>query len=222
MDSRNLTGVSEEGIDVESLLFVGAAAVACVGLLLYFRTSTTEAEFELPTDPPPIIIKSGSFEIESNQKLDESTNGSGGNPFVYSWDNFGEILGVRIYRINENNGNPVAVPFINPLGLEIDIILQFFDSDQERWFDISPPVTVKSEGSAGNPKNFKLRLNRDLDSKGKPKPPRKFKRRDKGSETIRIGKIVVRDKNGNLLPPSFQVHDGDDFFITIYNRLVET
>jgi hypothetical protein len=61
-----------------------------IGLVLYSIQQLMRAESDLPGMLPPIIIKSGSFVIESDEIL-HGSGGTGGNPHVYKRLDFKEI-----------------------------------------------------------------------------------------------------------------------------------
>jgi hypothetical protein len=206
MNSTKSSQHSEAGMIFTPVLIIGGVA----GLWAILKWLRQERSF--PSGPPPIIVKSGSFEIESSDELDQS-GGSGANPFIYTGKDFGEILWVRVFVINERSGHSYSVPFEDSSGLEVDIRLEEYVSGT--WQSIGL-TTIRSENTTGtSKKDFVLRIHKDLDKGGKAKPPRKNKRRDEGNEPIRFKEVVVR-KPGVWDRP-FPANEGDEFTITFYN-----
>ena len=167
---------------------------------------------------PPIIIKSGSFVIESNVKLDKS-GGSGGNPYVYKREfPIKEIKGVRVFIDNEVKGSAICHPYYHPQGVEVDIWLQDYIGDkwQPSTLPVNPDVTIKGEGNPGN-KDFVLKIKKELDDKGKHNPKHKYKFRDNDSDTFRIERIRVRENGVNR--PTIDREEGDHYMIAFYLSL---
>lgn len=211
MNKADFTKIKEERVFSNKGLLtlgIGAAAAAAAAAALFWSMKRS-----IPAaDPPPIIIKSGSFSIESDKPLLESI----GNPNIYSRPAFGEIKGVRVFRTNEMTGDADSDDFEDRDGIEVDIRLQKLTGNG--WNDINQLVTIRAEGAAGNPKDFNLRIGKKLHKKGHPKPGRRERREDDGTENIRFGYIAVREADGGN--GDYYAEDGDDFIITFYNRLV--
>jgi hypothetical protein len=188
------------------LIGIGAATAILIAYLLRL------AEDSIPTDPPPIIIKDGSFVIETDEPLSEIN----GNPNIYKRVGFGEIKGVRVFKTNEITGQANSYDYDDRNGVEVDIRLQKHTS--AGWMDINPLVTIRTISNAGNPKDFALTIGKKLNKKGKSKPPRKERRGDDDADTIRFGQIIVREDDGGGDP--FVTADGDNYTIAFYNYLV--
>ena len=175
------------------------------------------AEFAPPSDLPPIIIKSGSFIIESDMPLTESGSGT----YNYKRSGFKLIQSVRIIKFNEHNGTTYTFPFADPGGIELDIRLQHYVSEIWQPIAQSPLAQIKNETVQGST-NFVLSISKELDKKGKPKPKRREKREDKGNDIFRFGSIVIRGK-GTVPPPVIpQTDDGDEYVIGLYNSYTES
>lgn len=169
----------------------------------------------VPGDLPPIIIKSGSFTIESDEPLAES----GGGPYNYRRNGFKLIQAVRVIKFNEHTGTTQTYQFADALGIELDIRLQNYVSGAWQPLDQSSIAQIKNETVQGAT-NFVLTIAKDLDKKGKSKPRRKEKREDKGSEVFRFGSIVIRGK-GAVAPPVIPpTVEGDEYVIGLYNYTV--
>jgi hypothetical protein len=196
----------DDGISRRDLLAIGLGAAAGAAL-----TSLRNNHRSLPSDPPPIIIKSGSFNIEADTSLNE-TNGS---PFFYRRVGFGDIKGVRVLRTNEIDGSTDSDVFEDRNGIEVDIKLQVFGSNG--WQDVGELVTVRAAAGSGSQKDFVLKIGKKLAKKGHPKPGRRERWKDDDAENIRFGQIAVRERDGG--GGTYDAVDGDDFIITFYNRL---
>lgn len=171
----------------------------------------------VPGDLPPIIIKSGSFTIESDDALSESGSG----PYTYKRSGFKLIQAVRVIKINEHTGETATYPFVDKGGIELDIQLQHYIAGAWQPLAQGSLVQIKNEPVPGS-SNFVLSIAKKLDKKGKPKPKRKEKREDKGSDVFRFGSIVIRGK-GTVSPPIIPpTVDGDEYIIDLYNYYVET
>lgn len=188
------------------LIGIGAAAAILVAFLL------KRAEDSLPTDPPPIIIKDGSFVIEADEPLSELN----GSTNVYKRINFGTIKGVRVFKNNEITGLAKSYDYDDRNGIEVDIRLQKHTTTG--WVNINPLVTIRTINNAGGSKDFALTIGKKLNKKGKPKPPRKERRGDDDPDTFRFGQITVREDDGGGDP--FVATDGDTFALAFYNYLV--
>ncbi len=197
---------------ISFFVLIGVAVVKTVQYLL-------QADEELPDMIPPIIIKSGSFIIESDEPLNES-GGTGNNPHVYKRIGFKEIKGIRVFINNEVNGLANSHSYDDSQGVDVDIWLQDFVSGvwQPASLPINPDVTIRSEGNPGNDKDFVLRIKKQLEKKGKPHPRRKEKRRDKDNDTFRFARVRVSERDGG--GDTFNTVDGDDYMIAFYNSLV--
>lgn len=214
-EERNFEGqTSEELLQHKSFnpLFVLATIVG--GLVIVIKLLKFFEDDSLNGNLPPIIIKSGSFDIETDEPLTES-GGASGDPFIYKKIGFGEIKGVRIFSINERSGKAKSDDYADKDGVEVDIRLQQYLSGG--WQNINPLITIRSEVNPNNPKkDFVLKIGKKLDTKGKPKPGRTGKRRDKETEILRFGSVVVRENDGG--GDTFN-DDGDEYIINFYNVL---
>lgn len=187
---------------------------------LFKKASSAQTEGKMilaavPSDLPPIIIKSGSFIIESDEPLTESGSGT----YNYRRSGFKLIQAVRVIKINEHSGVTETFPFADAGGIELDIRLQHYVSGSWQPLAQSSLVQIKNETVAGNT-NFLLTIPKDLDRKGKPKPRRKEKREDSGNDVFRFGSIVIRGK-GTVPPPVIPpTIEGDEYIIGLYNSYI--
>jgi hypothetical protein len=181
------------------------------------KTENNQMLEAVPSDLPPIIIKSGSFTIESNETLTES----GSSPYNYKSVGFKLIQAVRVVKINEHTGVTQTFPFVDPLGIELDIWLQDYVSGNWQSLNAQSPMAKIMNETVQGSTNFVLKISKKLDKKGKPKPKRKEKREDKGDDVFRFGSIVIRGKGTKpppVIPPTVE---GDEYNIGLYNYYTE-
>lgn len=199
---------------------VSAGLFGFVFLSLFNKPSSAETENNLPAEEvpgelPPIIIKSGSFIIESDEPLTES----GSSIYNYKRSGFKLIQAVRVVKVNEHTGATETFPFVDASGIELDIRLQHYVSGIWQPLAQSSLAQIKNETVQGST-NFVLSISKNLDRKGKSKPQRKEKREDKGNDIFRFGSIVIRGK-GTASPPIIPpTADGDEYIIGLYNNYV--
>jgi hypothetical protein len=176
------------------------------------QNTDPEEEFAAPGDLPPIIIKSGSLVIESDEPLTKSGNN-------YKRAGFNLIQSVRIIKINEYTGATQTFTFADPKGVEVDFRLQHFVSNNWQPIDQSPLVQIKNENAAGSA-DFVLISAKELEKRGKSKPRRKERRQDKGNDVFRFAGIVIRGR-GTASPPVIPpTVEGDEYVIGLYNSYV--
>ncbi len=199
-------------VGLSFLVLTGAAVVKTVKYL--FRD-----EGELPGIIPPIIIKSGSFIIESDKPLEES-GGTGGNPHVYKRIGFKEIKGVRVFINDEKDGSANSRDYDDPDWVDVDIWFQNYVNGvwQPVTLPTNPDVTIRSEGNLGANKDFVLRTKKKLEKKVKSHPYRKEKGRDKDNGDFRFARVRVIEKDGG--GDTFNADEGCHYMIAFYNYLV--
>jgi hypothetical protein len=209
MNTTDLIERVEEEFDSKSVAIIGVGLVA-LGFLLTLRKrmSRDVEEGELP----PIIIKSGSFVVESDVDLYQPPQ----SPNTYKRRGFGEIRGVRVFVTNEITGRAKSYDFDDRNGIEVDIRLQ--KHTPSGWIDINPLVTIRSETNSGTTKDFVLTIGKKISKKGHPKPGRRYRYVDDDSDNIRFGQIVVRENDGGGMP--FVSKDSEDYIIAFYNYLI--
>ena len=215
--SQNQTSLENIQHNLFNPLLVLASIVG-VGVVVY-KLLKQATEKSIGDEFPPIIIKSGSFVIESDETLHKSGGGGGGNPDVYKRLGFKEIKGVRVFIDNEITGSAKSYSYDDSQGVEVDIWLQDYIGNvwQPASLPINPDITIRGEGSPGN-KDFVLKIKKELEKKGKPNPKRKDKLRSKDTDTFRIARIEVRENDGG--GDTFNRVDGDHYMIAFYNSLV--
>ena len=195
----------------------GFAFLNLINKPVFAETENSLMVEAVPSDLPPIIIKSGSFIIESDMPLAESGSGT----YNYKRVGFKLIQAVRVIKFNEQNGITETYSFVDLNGIELDIRLQHYVSDNWQPITQSSLAQIKTETVQGST-NFVLSIPKELDKKGKPKPKRREKREDKGNDVFRFGSIVIRGK-GTVPPPVIpQTDDGDEYVIGLYNSYTES
>ncbi|MCA1625685.1 MAG: hypothetical protein LC768_14510 [Acidobacteria bacterium] len=213
-DLDKSTGRNELSKSIAGISFFALIAYGVVKTVQYLLRAD-----DVPEDSiPPIIIKSGSFIIESDKQLSES-GGTGGNPYVYKRIGFNEIKGVRVFINNEVNGSANSYPYDDPQWVDVDIWFQDYVNGvwQPVTLPINPDVTIRSEGNPGADKDFVLRTKKKLETKEKSHPKRKGKGRDKDNGDFRFARVRVSEKDGG--GDTFDADDGCHYMIAFYNSL---
>ncbi|HEY8563446.1 MAG TPA: hypothetical protein VIL74_23910 [Pyrinomonadaceae bacterium] len=185
MDSEELVRRPQEQIQPESVL-IPVVAGGLTGLAVWLLIKIIDREKIKRADPPPIFIKSGSFVIESEDELDEST---GGSPFHYRQNGFGQIKNVRVFKYNEILGISY-VPINHPVGttgIVVQVWLDWLVSGQ--WVRAANPEIIVS--NTGNDFDLELKFAKKLDKRGKKHKFRQAKYEDKEDNIFRFGKIQV-------------------------------
>lgn len=180
MDSKNLTVRSEERFDVESVAIISAAVLIIGGV--YWLLKKILIEDGLP-DPPPIIIKSGTLTLETDQPLTELP----GSVNIYK-RGFGEIVGVKVYT-TDVTGHRSSCSIEEPTGIQVDISLRKYTIPRG-WVNVNSPVTIRT---GGNPKFLMLKIGKKFKRKvGHPNPYYLEKWVDDEPDEFQIGRVVVK------------------------------
>ena len=222
MDSIEVSQDSQERSDLENVLLIGGTAMLFAGLFSWLRKKRPFSG-EVPdglTDPPPIIIKSGSFDIETDQPLIHNGPSSDGGLHKYKRVAFGKILGVRVFVVNEALGTAYASPFPSRAGIQVEVSLQKYNENTGRWDDVTEKVIIKTVPS-GTSDDFELHLReRKLHKRGKPKPKRLERwcdtKDDNDPSRIRINDVTII-RQGESDAYIYQAES--DYTITFYNKL---
>jgi hypothetical protein len=195
---------------------IGAAgfAAACAIIAYFYRE-----EAELFTDPPPIIIKSGSFVIESDQDLTPPAP----HKNKYNRNGFGKIRGIRVITYNEIKKYSDVDDFVEGTdwsaseGVQVNINLQYCQTEQNgvcvSWID-GPQINVLDINN-----NFELLTpNFKLSSdKGKKHTKRKARREDDEPKPLRFGSVEIIRKSDEAEIKFYEEKDGQEFIIGFYN-----
>jgi hypothetical protein len=205
--SKSILGIS---------LFALASFVVVKTFQYLFRAE------ELPEELPPIIIKSGSFAIETEEAL---TPASAGAP-AYRKVGFKKIKGIKVTYYKEKKKNPSADDFFengdwdSAKGVQVNIDLQFCEEengDCQSWSTGSTPsrISVFNDND-----DFVLTTPIKLStSKIKYHPKRKAKREDEHNQIFRFGKVEIREKVGGKLIKQYLAEDSQEYIIAFYNEL---
>jgi hypothetical protein len=194
------------------LLILGA--IVGIAVVVYRLLQQDEEDFS-GNEFPPIIIKSGSFAIETDNDNNGLQLTSNSNPFVYKKMNSAPITGVRVFRYNEINGDKDSDTFNDLVGFQVDIWLEYFENNG--WTNITSQPQISIDV---NNQDFVLKLrftNRLKDKKEKKHPIRKAKYEDNEPKIFRFGKVEILKKSNNSIKPYND--EGDDYIIGLYNSV---
>lgn len=196
MNSKKSRAFNELFTQFKKPLFISLKTVALtIGLLLLGSCGeSTKPLDNPPDDPPPIIIRTGSFVLEADSKLNEPPPGALAKPYSYILNGF-TIKSIWVCHFNYIK--PVTDPCkAAPAGADVKI-----------WFEDSSPdpdVKVVQNGS-----DFLLTImDKKLNCKNSSSPTRPKECREDNVEV----------KNFTVNGEPFQVNDGDIYTIGFYNK----
>lgn len=196
----------------------------------------------IQADPPPIVIKSGSFTIDSEAGFEEaSDNHSGGDKrkrtHQYKGD-FGSVQTVVINKINKRLSQPpFGYSFQDSEGIKIKLWLQKYIESTGKYEQIDnsgePDILIGSSNSLSEP--LKIELPEDLAKEVKSYHHKRSKKnklnelRDHTGtgQSFRFGRIQILDHSGHLMkyPTDNPVHDadfasedGDEYYISLWDK----
>lgn len=201
MNSRNLNYLRKFlFLFVNFFIFKNLKAFVIVVGLIFLSSCSKSNNMENfnQSDPPPIIIKSGSFVVEAENQLNES-GGTQGNPYVYKLNGF-SLKSVNVCVLDYLKPDAKCTAFNNPV-VKIWLTQHLAPGN-------SPDVTVQQNGN-----DFDLTIYTDKKLKAKDSSHAKRKYRyedDDDKKSINIDKIEV---NGN----TFSAADGVEFVLGFYN-----
>lgn len=222
----------EERIDSTSLFFIFGAAAALTGLVYYLLKREEKA---IPTDPPPIVIKTGSFIIDSVDGFRDAGDISG-NPKRKKVNkykgNFGAIRSVLINIINEKSldTSPPERPwgdfFNHSQGLNIEIWFQKLISENPDVWD-SGDVTGFPDVVNRRTTHLELELPDNLNKSNQNKHPKRknkdrldLKKDSSGRDRyFRIGRIRISDFDGDV-KCDIGSKNGDNYYISLWDVYV--
>ncbi len=230
MNSKQLTGNLQDEIKPKFAVVPVVAALAFGTSFIFYLRSKLKPK-RMPTDPPPIIIKTGSFIIDSKKGFKKAGNVVvPGNPKRKKLNeykgNFGPIKSLLINRVNTQ----WSYYFEDPKGITINLWLQKFNGTTNDWetVDIKDGSDVLIRPS----KPLILELPEDLikDNGSSPERPERDKFNTIGGNPIfRIGRITVRDQENYLMryfyqgkyyDADFESRNGDEFYIALWDIYV--
>ncbi len=217
MNSKVLTNRTKKPRGFNKKLVASRAIIAAPFIVLLILSSYNfgflqikQLEDPVQTDPPPIIIKSGSFIIESLEELKDSPGTDGS--IVYTPKTNFIFNRVRVFKYNDLTGrgyDPIVFK-----DLDVKIWFQYQDA-AGKWSDIKPDakpdITVTPNSSSIQ---FEIKIDKKLKFKKSSHPKRKYKYeddQDMNPKVFRFGKVQV--KNGMPL----STENGDEYIIGFYN-----
>jgi len=227
MNPTNLTKSSEEQREFEpDILNIGIGVVAgfAIAYLLKKKRSIPlwKDKTILPIKPPPIIIKSGSFIFETDEKLIPNT----ANMPNYT-RNFGNdgIKGIRVTFYSEQIGGAYDRFFSEGEdwagGESIEVIIEIqlcipVDGICTSWNNIpSKKIKILVEGNV-----FKIETEIPISaSKRNKKNYRQFKHEDEyNNEFSRFKRVIINNKSTGEKIEDYDRRDDREFIIGFYNE----
>ncbi len=192
MDPSNSTEETKISLTRNQKLVIGGLVAAILvsilgGLIYWWRPRA---------DPPPIIVKSGSFVLEAYAEV-EIQNGTGQNPDTVEYPNF-QVSNVKIQRYNKDSAT--LYPLYDGAFETIKIWME-----ESAGMPTNPTFVFEQSGS-----NLKLSSTEKLKKGPNKHRARPYKIKDKDQKDFRFGKIKI---GGN---PEVIATDGDEFFIQFY------
>jgi len=195
------------------IMGVGAAATFATAYLLRKKSM-------LPPKPPPIIIKSGSFVIETDQDLKPAAP----HQSRYIRETFGKIRGIRVTTYSEIEKPSDVDDFEENIdwspseGVQVNINLQYYQAGQnsgyESWIQ-GPQIKIFDIDN-----NFELITPIKLSSnKGKKHKERRAKREDEENQILRFGSVEIVKKSSGKRIKNYSEKDGREYIIAFYNGL---
>ncbi len=177
---------------------------------------------ELDGELPPIIIKSGSFAIETEEALTPALAGES----AYRKVGFKKIKGIKVTYYKEKKKKPSADDFIESVdwddakGVQVNIDLQFCEQahngDCQLW---STGLSLSRFSVFNDNDDFVLTTPIRLStSKIKYHPKRNAKREDEHNQTFRFGKVEIRERVGGKLIKQYLAEDSQEYIIAFYNE----
>jgi hypothetical protein len=211
MDSKNFTTHSEKQMISAPVLIIGGIAAAWLLPRLF------GAKRSLPSKPPPIIVKSGSFTIETDQPL----HPPGKNRPQYRRRNFRGIKGIRVIWYNEIVKNDRGADdfeenkdWSDRDDVQVKIDLLYCDPTTGGC-NPGPQVILGDDG-------LDVLLETPIklsDSRGKKHRKRKAVREDEQAEIVIFGAVeIVNKSNGNRIK-FYPETEGREYIIGIYDEL---
>lgn len=212
MDSKNLTEQREGQKDLEkdSLFTISLIGVTIFGIIVLYKL--LKRKRAVPSDPPPIIVKTGanSLMIQSKGDIEKRVSGF----YYYIIDKFlFEIRGVRIKKAT-GTAEPDKT-YEDERGLKIEIDLEDLNSTS----DLNA-MTVRAESDGASPyKDLVIQTNLNLQRRiDAPQGYRDFWVSAQ-NKRFRFRKITVINSKGETLTSEINNTTGDDYEIWLYGKL---
>lgn len=211
MDSTQLNIDAEE---VETnykkmWLFAGAAAIMTGVAILTRKKSITFDE----TDPPPIIIKSGSFIIESKNDLVPPTH----HQPQYRTQNFGRIKRIMVVGYNEGDKGDIFIDDFDEINdwSPADTIQINVNLFSQSWGNLRQ-VSFRDE-SSGN-----LIIDTQIDLSARKRKNHKYRdtrREDDEGVIFSFQNVEIINLTRNRTIKSYSPKNNREYIIGVYNKL---
>ena len=167
-------------------------------------TSDTEGTFLRETEPPPIIIKSGSFVIESDEKLKTPALDT------YQREGFGKFRKIRVIYYNEIDPADCKVEDFDGWATTDEVYVNI-NLISDNWL---PQKQFKIQDNGGNLEfQSPIKLSGNKDKKHKK---RKAKREDDENDAFVFGRIQIVNKSQNRILADYQFVNGREYAIGFY------
>lgn len=227
MENAYLSLSSKRGFKPGPILLIAVVIIATFVLMAGYLLVMASGELDLPSDPPPIIIKSGSFIMESEKVFQPDT----ADQRNYKNLQFNSIKGIRIITYNENaqaktydkkyfEGKDST--WENGDNVQVNIYVQICQQENPNGTCASWGGLKKVEVFSLNG-NFEVNVPNELHiskSKKNKKNKRQFKNEDENPEIIRFYMMDIFNKTKNTPIDAFSAQEGQEYYIGFYNTLV--
>ncbi len=217
MDPSNSTEETKKSLTRNQKLIIGGVIFAgLAALLAYFLRPDTPTK-QIP--PPPIIVKSGSFVLETKQKFEREANS--GATWTYEMSGF-KTSEIRISTYNEIHGTATyikcdrtAINTTCPIADEttMSIWFQEYDMQAADWELIQPdsPTAIFTLGG----ENLTLSMadrngSNRLNENNNKRPNRNYRYQPNAKNKVyRLGQIKVDNK-------IITAGSGDEFIVSMF------
>jgi hypothetical protein len=225
MNSTDLIERGEEKLNSKSVAIIGVGVIA-LGVLITWLNKIIRDVPE--TELPPIIIKSGSFIIDSVDGFRDAGDITG-NPKRKKINqykgSFGVVKSVLVNQINEKSlgSTPFGYRYRDTRGVIIQLWFQKLTSENPEIWDpadiggVPDVVNRLSTPLAMELPDDLTKSNQNKHHKRKNKDKLDFKKATGGTDRyFRIGRIRILDVDGNV-KRDISSNNGDEYFISLWD-----
>ncbi len=225
MNTTDLIERAEDQIDSKSVAAIGIGVIALGVLITWLVKRIKDVE---EGELPPIIIKSGSFIIDSVDGFRDAGDITG-NPKRKKLNqykgSFGVIKSVLVNQINEKSliSTPFGYRYRDSRGVIIQLWFQKLISvNPEIWDPADIGGVPDVENRLSTPLVLELpddltKSNQNKHNKRKNKDKLDFKKDTGGTDRyFRIGRMRILDVNGNVKRDFFS-ENGDEYLISLWD-----
>jgi len=212
--------------ELRSVLLITTTALVVFALLAGYLLYLANQELDLSTDPPPIIIKSGSFIIESEKILQPDS----ADQRNYKNLQFNAIKGIRVITYSENARIPIVdkkffegkdSTWEKGDSVQVNIYIQSCQQMDlsglcTSWSSLRKVEVFNANSSLEINVPSELHLSK---SKKNKKNKRQYKNEDENTEIIRFYLVEIINKTKNSRIDFFNAQEGQEFYIGFYNAL---